>query len=71
MPVIGYTLYSLTDQVDWDIQMREIRGKVNPNGLFTMDRKPRAVADVYKHLAGAYGDAALIRAMPSGFQGSL
>ena len=37
VPVIGYTWYSLTDQVDWDIQLREIRGRVNANGLVTLD----------------------------------
>ena len=31
VPVVGFTWYSLTDQVDWDIQLREIKGKVTPN----------------------------------------
>ena len=71
VPVIGYTWYSLTDQVDWDIQLREIRGTVNPNGLFTLDRKPRAVAAIYRHLAEHYGTSSLIRAIPSGLEAML
>lgn len=41
VPVLGYTWFSLTDQVDWDIQLREIRNNAVPNGLFTLDRQPR------------------------------
>lgn len=69
--VLGYTWYSLTDQVDWDVQLREINGTVNPNGLFTLDRKPRDVAGVYRQLAGAYGSSDLLRSIPKGFEGSL
>lgn len=69
--VLGYTWYSLTDQIDWDIQLREIRGKVVPNGLFTLDREPRPVAPVYQHFAKTYGGSELIRAVPKGFVGEL
>ncbi len=68
VPVIGYTWYSLVDQVDWDIQLREIRGQVTPNGLYTIDRKPRETAHAYRQLAEAYGRSALIRAMPYGME---
>jgi beta-glucosidase/6-phospho-beta-glucosidase/beta-galactosidase len=68
VPVLGFTWYSLIDQVDWDIQLREIRGKVTPNGLCTMDRKPRDVADAYRQLAQAYGRSSLLRAMPDGLE---
>ena len=71
VPVVGYTWYSLIDQIDWDIQIREIRGKVNANGLFTLDRQPRPVADVYRQLAESYGGDAPIKAMPPGFEGPL
>ena len=71
LPVIGYTWYSLTDQVDWDIQLREIRGNVNPNGLFTLDRKPRDVAGAYRQLSEGYGDSSLLRLVPRGLEGYL
>jgi len=53
-PVIGYTWYSLQNQVDWDIQLREIRGHEVGNGLFTLDRRPNPVAEEFKKLAGRY-----------------
>lgn len=71
VPMIGYTWYSLTDQVDWDIQLREIRGKVNANGLVGLDRKPHDVGFAYRQLAQAYGDSAIIRALPAGFEAEL
>ena len=70
VPVIGYTWYSLTDQIDWDIQIAKIRGKVNANGLFTLDRKLRDVANVYRELAHCYGDSPLIETMPAGLRHS-
>ena len=54
IPVLGFTWYSLTDQVDWDIQLAEKRGTVNPCGLFDMDRKPRPVAEAYRMLLGEF-----------------
>ena len=50
IPVVGFTWYSLTDQVDWDSALRENRGRVNPLGLYTLDRQPRAVGRAYKQL---------------------
>jgi beta-glucosidase len=44
VPIVGFTWYSLTDQVDWDTALREDNGRVNPLGLYDLDRKPRAVA---------------------------
>jgi len=37
----GFTWYSLTDQVDWDIALRENKGTVNPLGLYDLDRQIR------------------------------
>src|SRR3712207_6993263 len=31
IPVLGFTWYSLTDQVDWDTALREQNGRVNPD----------------------------------------
>ena len=69
--MIGFTWYSLVDQIDWDIQLREIRGKVNPNGLFTLDRQPRDVAAAFRDYADNYGSASLFRALPRGLEGEL
>ena len=30
MPILGFTWYSLTDQIDWDTCLREDNGHVNP-----------------------------------------
>jgi beta-glucosidase/6-phospho-beta-glucosidase/beta-galactosidase len=49
-PIVGFTWYSITDQVDWDSALRENAGKVNPLGLFDLDRNIRAVGRAYKQL---------------------
>jgi beta-glucosidase len=50
IPILGFTWYSLTDQVDWDSTLRENNGRVNPLGLYDLDRNPRAVGLAYKQL---------------------
>jgi beta-glucosidase len=50
IPVVGFTWYSLTDQMDWDTALRESNGRVTPVGLYDLDRKPRAVGRAYKEL---------------------
>ena len=50
VPIVGFTWYSLTDQVDWDTALRESNGRVNPRGLYDLDRKIRPVGDAYKEL---------------------
>jgi hypothetical protein len=50
MPIVGFTWYSLTDQVDWDIALRKDKGHVNPLGLYDLDRNPRPVGTAYKQL---------------------
>jgi hypothetical protein len=50
VPVVGFTWYSLTDQVDWDTALRENNGRVNELGLFDLDRKIRPVGVAYKNL---------------------
>ena len=52
IPVLGFTWYSLTDQVDWDTALREDNGRVNPLGLYDLDRNPHAVGKAYKKLVG-------------------
>lgn len=50
IPVLGFTWYSLTDQVDWDTALREPNGNVNPLGLYDLNRKIRPVGTAYKTL---------------------
>jgi beta-glucosidase/6-phospho-beta-glucosidase/beta-galactosidase len=50
VPVVGFTWYSLQDQVDWDIGLTRALGNVFPVGLFDLNREPRSVAQAYKHL---------------------
>jgi beta-glucosidase/6-phospho-beta-glucosidase/beta-galactosidase len=35
MPVVGFTWYSLTDEVDWNSALRERNGHVDPAGRMT------------------------------------
>ena len=55
IPVVGFTWYSLTDQVDWDTALREDNGRVNPLGLFDLDRNIRPVGVAYRDLIRAWG----------------
>ncbi len=50
VPILGFTWYSLTDQVDWDTALREDKGNVNPLGLYDLNRKIRPVGEAYKEL---------------------
>ncbi len=56
MPIVGFTWYSLTDQVDWDCALTAKRGTVNPLGLYDLDRNIRAVGKAYKELIAAWRD---------------
>jgi beta-glucosidase len=55
IPVVGFTWYSLTDQVDWDIALRENRGTVNPLGLYDLQRRIRPVGQAYRQLVADWG----------------
>ena len=50
IPIVGFTWYSLTDQVDWDTALREKNGRVNPVGLYDLDRNVRPVGEEYRRL---------------------
>ena len=60
VPVLGFTWYSLTDQKDWDVELAEERGTVNPCGLYDLDRKPRPVAAAYRQLLEEFGQMSLV-----------
>ncbi|MBF6614113.1 MAG: family 1 glycosylhydrolase [Chloroflexi bacterium] len=56
VPIIGFTWYSLTDQVDWDTALREDNGHVNPLGLVDLERKIRPVGEAYRKLVSEWRD---------------
>ncbi len=60
VPVLGFTWYSLIDQVDWDIQLAQKRGVVNACGLFDMDRKPNPAAREFRKLLEEFGRITLM-----------
>jgi beta-glucosidase/6-phospho-beta-glucosidase/beta-galactosidase len=56
VPIVGFTWYSITDQVDWDSALREDAGRVNPLGLFDLDRRIRPVGTAFKKLIADWGE---------------
>jgi beta-glucosidase/6-phospho-beta-glucosidase/beta-galactosidase len=56
VPLIGFTWYSLQDQVDWDTGLRENNGRVNPLGLCGLDRKIHPVGYAYQKLIRQWKD---------------
>ncbi|HLM20150.1 MAG TPA: hypothetical protein VK390_01330, partial [Propionibacteriaceae bacterium] len=50
VPIVGFTWYSLTDQVDWDSALRNNKNVVNPLGLYDLSRNSRPVGAAYKQL---------------------
>ena len=56
IPTVGFTWYSLTDQVDWDTALREKNGNVNSVGLYDLDRNIRNVGRAYKKLISDWRD---------------
>ena len=56
VPMLGFTWYSLTDQVDWDTQLREDAGRVNPLGLVDLDRNLRPVGEAFRILIRQWRD---------------
>lgn len=56
VPVVGFTWYSLTHQVDWDSALRNDAGHVNELGLFDLDRQVMPVGEAYKKLIEQWRD---------------
>ncbi len=50
VPMLGFTWYSLIDQVDWDTALRDDAGRVNPLGLYDINRQIRPVGVAYREL---------------------
>jgi beta-glucosidase/6-phospho-beta-glucosidase/beta-galactosidase len=61
IPIVGFTWYSLTDQMDWDTALREDAHRVNEVGLYDLERKIRKVGMEYRHLIEQWSEI-----LPSG-----
>lgn len=55
-PIIGFTWYSLTHQVDWDTALREDNGRIHEVGLYDLDRNIMPVGIAYKRLVSQWKD---------------
>jgi beta-glucosidase/6-phospho-beta-glucosidase/beta-galactosidase len=55
VPTVGFTWYSLTDQMDWDVGLREQNNRVHPVGLYDLNRQIRPVGRSYKQLIRDWG----------------
>ena len=56
VPILGFTWYSLTHQVDWDTALREDNGNVNELGLYDLDRNIMPVGRAYQKLMQQWRD---------------
>jgi len=65
VPLVGFTWYSLTDQIDWDTALSRAVGNVDPVGLFDLNRDPRTVGLTYKRLIDMHKDQPGYRACPA------
>jgi beta-glucosidase/6-phospho-beta-glucosidase/beta-galactosidase len=63
VPIVGFTWYSLLDQTDWDTALREVNHRVNPLGLYDLDRKIRKVGQAYKDLIAEWKDHLPLQSM--------
>jgi len=70
-PVIGFTWYSLTDQVDWDIDLRQRRGHVVANGLVDLQRRVRGAGVEFRRIVGAWSAGPADSAQPACIPGWL
>jgi len=56
VPIVGFTWYSVQDQVDWDTGLRENNGNVNSLGLCNLNREISPVGHAYKKMIRAWRD---------------
>jgi beta-glucosidase/6-phospho-beta-glucosidase/beta-galactosidase len=70
IPLCGMTWYSLTDQIDWDVALREKNNRVNPLGLYDLDRKIRPVGEAYRTLISQWCQTSLLPNGPLTLVGS-
>ena len=65
VPLVGFTWYSLTDQIDWDIGLSRAVGNVDPVGLADLNRDVRAVGLTYRRLIETHQDQPGYRDCPA------
>lgn len=56
VPIVGFTWYSLTHQVDWDTALREDNGHIHEVGLFDLERNITPVGKAFKRLIEQWQD---------------
>jgi len=56
VPIVGFTWYSLTDQMDWDVALRKENNRPTPVGLYDLDRNIRPVGRAYRQLIRDWRD---------------
>jgi beta-glucosidase/6-phospho-beta-glucosidase/beta-galactosidase len=71
VPICGMTWYSLTDQIDWDVGLREKNGRVNPLGLYDLDRQLRPAGEAFRRLIEQWNDTPLLPYGPFSIIGGL
>jgi hypothetical protein len=71
VPICGMTWYSLTDQIDWDVGLREKNDRVNPLGLYDLNRQIRPVGEAFRRLATQWSDTPLLPNGPLSIIGGL
>jgi beta-glucosidase/6-phospho-beta-glucosidase/beta-galactosidase len=65
IPVVGFTWFSLTDQIDWQHALRFERNDVYPVGLYDLERRMRPVGSAYQELIAANRKLTLFPEMPA------
>ncbi len=56
VPIVGFTWYSLTHQVDWDSALRNDAGVINELGLYDLKRNIMPVGEAYKKVIRQWKD---------------
>jgi beta-glucosidase/6-phospho-beta-glucosidase/beta-galactosidase len=59
IPVVGFTWYSLLDQIDWDRGLSRALGNIFPVGLYDLNRDPRITAQAYQQLIEMFCETSL------------
>jgi hypothetical protein len=63
VPILGFTWYSLLDQVDWDTALRQDNHRINPLGLYDLKRRIRPVGKAYQRLIAQWRDQLPLQSM--------
>ncbi|SRR5579883_428109 len=63
VPIVGFTWYSLTDQMDWDTMLTRMDGHVDVLGLYDLDRKIHPVGEAFKKLISQWKEILPLEAL--------